>query len=63
MMVPSDHSFVPGVIAIGDRVHHKKFGNGWVVDLDDQGEIATVEFDYAGVKLLRLDIAPLEKIG
>lgn len=63
MMVPSDHSFVPGVIAIGDRVHHKKFGNGWVVDLDDQGKIATVEFDYAGVKLLRLDIAPLEKIG
>jgi len=63
IMVPSSHGVVPGIIAIGDRVYHKKFGNGRVLALDDAQEIATVEFDYAGVKLLRLDIAPLEKIS
>ncbi|HOB11967.1 MAG TPA: UvrD-helicase domain-containing protein [Syntrophomonadaceae bacterium] len=63
LMVPSNPRIVPGIITIGDRVHHKKFGNGRVLDLDDNEEIATVEFDYAGVKLLRLDIAPLEKIS
>lgn len=63
MMIPSTPAIVPGIITAGDRVHHKKFGNGLVLELDDNGEIATVEFDYAGVKMLRLDIAPLEKIS
>lgn len=63
MMVPENPGTIPGIITVGDRVNHKKFGNGVVVDMDDNGEIATVDFDYAGVKLLRLDIAPLEKIS
>ena len=63
MVIPTTPTIVPGIIAAGDRVHHKKFGNGLVLELDDSGEVATVDFDYAGIKMLRLDIAPLEKIS
>ena len=51
-------------LEIGDRVQHKMFGQGIVINLstnkDDQ-EI-TVAFDGAGVKHLLLSLAPLEKI-
>jgi thiamine kinase-like enzyme len=33
------------------------------LEIDENEDIATVDFDYAGVKILRLDIAPLEKIN
>lgn len=62
MSTPGSQRSKPGVIAVGNRVCHRKFGNGVVIDLDEEENIATVDFDYAGVKLLRLDIAPLEKI-
>ncbi|MGD0352824.1 MAG: DNA helicase PcrA [Dehalococcoidia bacterium] len=51
-------------LEIGDRVQHKMFGEGVVINCspnkDDQ-EI-TVAFDGAGVKHLLLSLAPLEKI-
>ena len=51
-------------LEIGDRVHHKIFGDGVVINCspnkDDQ-EI-TVAFEGAGVKRLLLSLAPLEKI-
>jgi DNA helicase-2/ATP-dependent DNA helicase PcrA len=52
-------------LEIGDRVHHKIFGNGVVINCspnkDDQ-EI-TVAFEAVGVKRLLLSLAPLEKVG
>lgn len=60
--IPDIQGTSPGIIAAGDRVFHRKFGNGLVLGLSEDEGIATVEFDYAGVKMLRLDIAPLEKI-
>jgi len=44
----------------GDRVRHRKFGEGLV--LEAEGSFATVMFDDAGRKKLALDLAPLEKI-
>lgn len=44
----------------GDRVFHKKFGEGKVLELD--GNTARIDFDSVGTKKLALDIAPLEKI-
>jgi DNA helicase-2/ATP-dependent DNA helicase PcrA len=50
------------VLAEGDTVIHRKFGMGIVVKLQDN-QIAVVDFERAGVRTLRLDIAPLEKIS
>jgi len=51
-------------LEVGDRVQHKMFGEGIVINCspnkDDQ-EI-TVAFEGAGVKHLLLSLAPLEKI-
>jgi DNA helicase-2/ATP-dependent DNA helicase PcrA len=51
-------------LEIGDRVYHKMFGDGVVINCspnkDDQ-EI-TVAFEGAGVKRLLLSLAPLEKV-
>ena len=53
---------VSSILAEGDTVIHKKFGMGVVVSLEE-GQIAVVDFDRAGTRTLRLDIAPLEKIS
>jgi len=50
------------VLAEGDTVIHRKFGMGVVLQLQE-GQIAVVDFERAGVRTLRLDIAPLEKIS
>jgi len=51
-------------LEVGDRVQHKMFGEGTVINCssnkDDQ-EI-TVAFEGAGIKHLLLSLAPLEKI-
>ncbi len=44
------------------RVFHKKFGAGLITDIIEDGEVAIVDFDQAGVRMLRLDLAPLEKL-
>ncbi|HWQ75808.1 MAG TPA: UvrD-helicase domain-containing protein [Syntrophomonas sp.] len=51
---------VGGVLAEGDTVIHRKFGLGVIIELRE--EIAVVDFERAGVRTLRLDIAPLEKV-
>ncbi len=50
------------VFEVGDRVLHAKFGVGLISELNKEEEIAVVEFVQAGTRMLRLDIAPLEKI-
>ena len=44
----------------GDRVQHKKFGEGMVIEAD--GSAVTVIFDTEGVKKLALGFAPLKKV-
>jgi DNA helicase-2/ATP-dependent DNA helicase PcrA len=46
----------------GDKVIHRKFGMGNITSLTEDG-IAIIDFERAGVRMLRLDIAPLEKIS
>ncbi|MDD5922817.1 MAG: UvrD-helicase domain-containing protein [Eubacteriales bacterium] len=45
----------------GDKIEHKKFGQGFVIDV--KGQIATIMFDTVGVKKVALGIAPIRKIG
>jgi DNA helicase-2/ATP-dependent DNA helicase PcrA len=45
---------------IGDRVMHKKFGEGLVVEV--KGDTIKVMFDSAGLKHMALGIAPLKKL-
>ena len=47
---------------VGIRVFHKKFGAGLITDIIEDGEIAIIDFDQAGERMLRLDLAPLEKL-
>lgn len=68
--IPADLIIVPGrterrggVIGEGDRVLHRKFGAGIVVSINEEDELAVIDFDRAGTRTLRLDIAPLEKIN
>ena len=44
----------------GDRVQHKKFGEGMVIEAD--GKTVTIIFDTVGVKKLALGFAPLKKV-
>ncbi len=48
----------------GDKVRHKKFGQGIIISVNakDSSKTATIAFENAGIKNLALDIAPLEKI-
>lgn len=49
---------------IGDRIHHRLFGDGVVIDCstsDDDQEI-TVAFTTAGIKKLLVSLAPIEKL-
>lgn len=47
----------------GDTVIHKKFGVGVITSLQEDDQIAVIDFERAGIRMLRLDIAPLEKIS
>ncbi len=49
-------------VVVNMRVFHKKFGAGEITDIIEDGEVAIVDFDQAGVRMLRLDLAPLEKL-
>lgn len=62
MASPHVKKTVSGALNEGDTVIHKKFGMGIVVRLEDD-QIAVVDFERAGTRTLRLDIAPLEKIS
>ncbi|MDR1815749.1 MAG: UvrD-helicase domain-containing protein [Clostridiales Family XIII bacterium] len=56
-VAPSSHATG---LAKGDRVRHRTFGDGLVLEAD--GEFATVMFERVGRKKLVLDIAPMEKL-
>ncbi len=58
---PPEKKRVGGPLFEGDTVIHKKFGVGLVLKLTED-EIAVVDFERAGTRMLRLDMAPLEKI-
>jgi len=58
---PHEKKRVGGQLFEGDTVIHKKFGVGIVLKLADN-EIAIIDFERAGTRTLRLDMAPLEKI-
>ncbi|MDD3890498.1 MAG: 3'-5' exonuclease, partial [Syntrophomonadaceae bacterium] len=47
----------------GDTVIHKKFGVGVITTIKENDQIAVIDFERAGIRMLRLDIAPLEKIS
>lgn len=45
---------------LGDKVKHKKFGIGTIVTID--GNELVISFENQGIKKLRADIAPLERV-
>lgn len=47
----------------GDTVIHQKFGVGIIISISEDYETAVIDFERAGTRMLRLDIAPLEKIS
>ncbi|MDH7569426.1 MAG: hypothetical protein QHJ73_07565, partial [Armatimonadota bacterium] len=58
------HRSAPPVFARGDRVKHRTFGEGVVLDVKGEGpkaEIA-VHFSRHGTKRLLAEFAPLEKV-
>jgi DNA helicase-2/ATP-dependent DNA helicase PcrA len=58
---PEEESRPVLVVAVGDRVRHKTFGTGRVLEVDGEGPraIITVRFDEVGTKRLALGYAPL----
>ncbi len=48
----------------GDRIMHKAWGTGTVVQIKDDGDskVAVIAFENKGIKNLNLDYAPIEKI-
>jgi len=55
---------VLGQFKIGDRIHHKTFGEGTIVSIkmQDNDEEVTVAFPGKGVKRLLVSLAPLKKL-
>ncbi len=63
LVSPHQQEVVTGQLATGDQVIHRKFGMGIITAIIEDGQIAVIDFERAGVRMLRLDLAPLEKIG
>jgi len=63
MVSPQHKEAVKEQLTAGDTVIHRKFGMGIITALIDDDQIAVVDFERAGIRMLRLDLAPLEKIG
>lgn len=60
---PHENKFVGGSMESGELVVHPRFGVGRISSLDSEEGIAVVDFERAGTKVLRLDIARLEKLN
>ena len=58
----TDHN--AGKFSLGDRVVHKNFGEGVILNYEGDGSNARVEvnFDNGGIKWLVLSFANLEKL-
>lgn len=63
LTLPHEKKFVGGNLEDGELVVHPRFGVGRITSLDDEEGIAVVDFERAGTKVLRLDIARLEKLS
>jgi len=61
LMSPTVAGKETGKLIEGERVLHKKFGVGTILEITDD-ELAIIDFERAGTRTLRLDIAPLEKL-
>ena len=62
LVAPQPKKIRRSVLGEGDKVIHRKFGMGRVIDLIEDDMVAVIDFERAGTRMLRLDIAPLEKI-
>ena len=62
LVSPQLKQIVNSVLSEGDKVIHKKFGMGLITSLIEDDMVAVIDFERAGTRMLRLDIAPLEKI-
>jgi DNA helicase-2/ATP-dependent DNA helicase PcrA len=51
-------------LRVGDDVHHEKFGDGVIIDINGSGDKAeaTVRFRDVGEKILLLAWAPLTRV-
>ncbi len=63
MATPQEDACLDSTPLAGNRVRHKKFGEGTIVRLMEEDTVAVVDFDNAGTRMLRLDLAPMDKIG
>ncbi len=65
VLTPKPATPVVGSFKVGEKVWHRKWGQGTVVMLEGEGDDAriTVAFPGKGVKTLLLMYAPLEKAG
>lgn len=61
--VPASRTPLPGKIGEGDMVRHRKFGMGVIIQLIEDEQVVLVDFERGGTKMLRLDLAPLEKMS
>lgn len=62
LVSPQPKKIVNSILGEGDKVIHRKFGMGRVINLIEDDMVAVIDFERAGTRMLRLDIAPLEKI-
>lgn len=63
LVVPATRLPVPGKLEAGDAVRHRKFGMGVIIQFVEDEQVVIVDFERGGVKMLRLDLAPLEKMS
>lgn len=63
--VNQTHSSAAGDYKLGSRVHHAKFGEGTVLNIEGQGEHARIHVNFrnAGNKWLVISIAKLETVA
>lgn len=61
-MIKEVHPSPIGDFALGDKVLHKKFGEGVIVSLDEKDKKAKIAFPDEGIKEFLLEYANLEKL-
>lgn len=63
LATPQQEAALDSPPMVGDKVRHRKFGVGVVIELLEEDNVAVIDFAHAGTRMLRLDLAPMEKIG
>lgn len=63
LAAPPEHTYEQAAeVTEGDRVRHRKFGEGYVIDTMEGGALAIVDFGPAGIRTLNVEMARLEII-